>query len=67
MLSYFLKFESARQLIEGGLADCVLAVGFEQMKPGTLNSSSRVNLIQRQALLQAPSMTELTLWINTSK
>jgi len=26
----------ARQLIEGGMADCVLALGFEQMQPGAL-------------------------------
>ena len=28
----------ARQLIEGGAADCVLALGFEQMRPGALES-----------------------------
>lgn len=28
----------ARQLIEGGVADCVLAVGFEKMKPGPLGA-----------------------------
>ncbi|SFM55511.1 lipid-transfer protein [Variovorax sp. OV329] len=28
----------ARQAIEGGAADCVLALGFEQMKPGALNT-----------------------------
>ncbi|MCP4315023.1 MAG: lipid-transfer protein [Hyphomicrobiales bacterium] len=28
----------ARQAIEGGAADCVLAVGFEQMRPGALTS-----------------------------
>ncbi|MBO4223827.1 lipid-transfer protein [Bradyrhizobium neotropicale] len=28
----------ARQMIESGAADCVLAVGFEQMKPGALGS-----------------------------
>ncbi len=28
----------ARQLVESGAADCVLAVGFEQMKPGALGS-----------------------------
>lgn len=26
----------AKQLVEGGLADCVLALGFEKMKPGSL-------------------------------
>ncbi|MBL8913854.1 MAG: lipid-transfer protein [Archangium sp.] len=29
----------ARQAIEGGLAECVLAVGFEQMQKGALNSA----------------------------
>jgi len=28
----------ARQAVQGGAADCVLAVGFEQMKPGALDS-----------------------------
>lgn len=28
----------ARQLIEGGLADCVLALGFEKMQPGSLTA-----------------------------
>ena len=29
----------ARQLVEGGLADCVLAVGFEKMQKGSLGST----------------------------
>ncbi|UXA16550.1 thiolase C-terminal domain-containing protein [Mycobacterium sp. SMC-4] len=29
---------AARQLVEGGAADCVLAVGFEKMKPGSLGN-----------------------------
>lgn len=29
----------ARQLVKGGLADCVLALGFERMKPGSLGST----------------------------
>ncbi len=28
----------ARQLVEGGMAECVLAVGFEKMKPGSLGA-----------------------------
>src|SRR3546814_7796826 len=28
----------ARQAVESGAADCVLALGFEQMKPGALGS-----------------------------
>ena len=28
----------ARQAVEGGAADCVLALGFEQMKPGALGA-----------------------------
>ncbi|GAA3219975.1 hypothetical protein GCM10010468_44290 [Actinocorallia longicatena] len=29
----------ARQLVKGGLADCVLALGFEKMQKGSLTSS----------------------------
>ena len=29
----------ARQLVKGGLADCVLALGFERMQPGSLGST----------------------------
>ncbi|CAJ1504951.1 lipid-transfer protein [[Mycobacterium] burgundiense] len=29
---------AARQLVQGGLAECVLAVGFEKMKPGSLGA-----------------------------
>lgn len=28
----------ARQMIKGGLADCVLVVGYEQMRPGSIKS-----------------------------
>jgi sterol carrier protein 2 len=41
----------ARQAIEGGLADCVLAVGFEQMEKGALGSkfADRANPLERHA------------------
>ena len=43
----------AKQLIEGGLADCVLALGFEKMSKGSLNleSQGRKNPLER--LIQA--------------
>lgn len=54
----------ARQAIEGGLAECVLAVGFEQMQKGALSSawSDRTNPLDRhvnvmnaeQGMSQAP-------------
>ncbi|XP_074688116.1 sterol carrier protein 2 [Strix aluco] len=39
----------AKQLVEGGLADCVLALGFERMAKGSLGSafSDRVNPIDK--------------------
>jgi len=39
----------ARQLIQGGMADCVLALGFEKMEKGSLltNSSHRTNPIDK--------------------
>ncbi|XP_059878183.1 sterol carrier protein 2 isoform X2 [Delphinus delphis] len=39
----------ARQLIQGGLADCVLALGFEKMEKGSLGStfSNRTNPIDK--------------------
>jgi len=39
----------ARQLISGGLCECTLALGFEQMKPGSLASvyTDRVNPIDK--------------------
>lgn len=39
----------ARQAVEGGMADCVLAVGFEEMKPGALGRvfDDRVNPLAR--------------------
>lgn len=38
----------AKQLVEGGIADCVLALGFEKMKPGSLSSyfNDRANPIE---------------------
>jgi sterol carrier protein 2 len=43
----------ARQAVEGGLADCVLAVGFEQMEKGALASkyTDRANPIEAQVML----------------
>ncbi|GAB3702323.1 lipid-transfer protein [Nocardiopsis oceani] len=35
----------ARQLVQGGLADCVLALGFEQMQPGSLGASAHPHVI----------------------
>ncbi|XP_045863251.1 sterol carrier protein 2 [Meles meles] len=39
----------ARQLIQGGMADCVLALGFEKMEKGSIvtNSSNRTNPIDK--------------------
>uniref|UniRef100_A0A667IIY2 Sterol carrier protein 2 n=1 Tax=Lynx canadensis TaxID=61383 RepID=A0A667IIY2_LYNCA len=37
----------ARQLIQGGMADCVLALGFEKMEKGALSSFSLSNTSQR--------------------
>jgi sterol carrier protein 2 len=39
----------AKQFVEGGLSECVLAVGFEKMQKGALNvnSSAAVNPLQR--------------------
>ncbi|XP_047582105.1 sterol carrier protein 2 isoform X2 [Lutra lutra] len=39
----------ARQLIQGGMADCVLALGFEKMEKGSIvtNSSHRINPIDK--------------------
>lgn len=28
----------ARKMVKGGLADCVLVIGFEQMRPGSIKS-----------------------------
>lgn len=28
----------ARRLVKGGLADCILVIGFEQMRPGSIKS-----------------------------
>src|SRR6187401_2586272 len=43
----------ARQAIEGGLADCVLAVGFEQMEKGALASkyTDRANPLEAHAMV----------------
>ena len=41
----------ARQMVEGGIAECVLAVGFEQMKKGALESAwnDRTNPLDKHA------------------
>ncbi|MFL5322200.1 MAG: lipid-transfer protein [Myxococcaceae bacterium] len=59
----------ARQAIEGGLAECVLAVGFEQMEKGALNSkyTDRTNPLdkhvdvmnERQGFNQAPPAAQM--------
>lgn len=59
----------ARQAIEGGLAECVLAVGFEQMQKGALNSAwaDRTNPLDRhvnvmneqQGVNQAPFAAQM--------
>src|SRR5687768_13029443 len=43
----------AKQLVEGGLADCVLAVGFEKMEKGSLGAKymDRVNPMDKHMLL----------------
>jgi acetyl-CoA acetyltransferase len=45
----------ARQAIEGGLAECVLAVGFEKMEKGALGSKfdDRVNPLEQQFLVMS--------------
>lgn len=43
----------AKQLVEGGIADCVLAVGFEKMSPGALGGTpftDRTNPMDRHGL-----------------
>jgi len=59
----------ARQAIEGGLAECVLAVGFEQMEKGALNSkyTDRTNPLDKhvdvmnkqQGFNQAPPAAQM--------
>ncbi len=59
----------ARQAIEGGLAECVLAVGFEQMQKGALNSAwadrtnpldKHVNVMnEQQGVNQAPFAAQM--------
>ncbi|MCA2977183.1 MAG: lipid-transfer protein [Myxococcaceae bacterium] len=59
----------ARQAVEGGLAECVLAVGFEQMQKGALNSawSDRTNPLdqhvnvmnEQQGVNQAPFAAQM--------
>jgi hypothetical protein len=41
----------ATQLIQGGLADCTLALGFEKMQPGSLGSyfDDRTNPLDKHA------------------
>ena len=42
----------AKQLVSGGLADCVLAVGFEKMERGSLQAkwTDRAQPIEKHAL-----------------
>ena len=37
----------AKQLIEGGMADCVMALGFEKMQPGSLSATVSVKVLAR--------------------
>jgi acetyl-CoA acyltransferase len=50
----------ARQFVRGGLADCVLAVGFEKMERGSLGAkfTDRTNPIDKHYI----AMTELREW-----
>src|ERR1700758_4316276 len=52
----------AKQFVEGGASDCVLAVGFEKMQKGALNvsSSSATNPLQRhlEAMASLRGQTE---------
>ncbi len=45
----------AKQFIEGGIADCVLALGFEKMEKGSLGSkfTDRTNPVDKQFLLMS--------------
>eukprot|EP00008_Paramoeba_atlantica_P008643 CAMPEP_0201490880 /NCGR_PEP_ID=MMETSP0151_2-20130828/27790_1 /ASSEMBLY_ACC=CAM_ASM_000257 /TAXON_ID=200890 /ORGANISM="Paramoeba atlantica, Strain 621/1 / CCAP 1560/9" /LENGTH=423 /DNA_ID=CAMNT_0047877007 /DNA_START=54 /DNA_END=1325 /DNA_ORIENTATION=- len=47
----------ARQLVEGGHADCVLALGFEKMDPGSLGSKwlDRTNPIDKHMMMMMES------------
>ncbi|KAG7329674.1 hypothetical protein KOW79_005896 [Hemibagrus wyckioides] len=59
----------ARQLVQGGLADCVLALGFEKMERGSLSSKymDRINpmdkhmevMINRYGLAAAPAAPQM--------
>lgn len=52
----------AKQLIEGGISDVILAVGFEKMAPGALGSAAfndRTNPLDKHTLKMA-EITELT-------
>ncbi|KAK2168883.1 hypothetical protein LSH36_13g02111 [Paralvinella palmiformis] len=50
-----------RQLIEGGHADCVLAVGFEKMERGSLNSKyvDRTNPMEKHFMAMADTGNEI--------
>ena len=50
----------ARQMVRGGLADCVLAVGFEKMEKGSLGAkyTDRTNPIDKHYI----ALTELRQW-----
>uniref|UniRef100_A0A1A7WR53 Sterol carrier protein 2 n=1 Tax=Iconisemion striatum TaxID=60296 RepID=A0A1A7WR53_9TELE len=59
----------ARQMVQGGLADCVLALGFEKMERGSLSSKymDRVNpmdrhmevMINRYGMVAAPAAPQM--------
>ena len=47
----FLTLIQATQLVQGGIADCTLALGFEKMQPGSLSShfDDRTNPLEKHA------------------
>ena len=47
----------ANQLVAGGMADCVLALGFEKMQRGSLTSQVIMQLIRLLLLAAAHSLS----------
>jgi acetyl-CoA acetyltransferase len=48
----------ANQLVAGGMADCVLALGFEKMQRGSLTSQVIMNIIRLLLLAAAHSKVD---------
>ena len=62
------------QLIAGGIADCVLALGFEKMQRGSLSSQVKLQIFQyffhisqKYQLLDFSGMIAQIRWINMWK